>query len=169
MPDCGGGVVRIKIIDAPAELADATLVGHNFARQHQLRDTGVPVPPFFCIVRETPWTAIADVVGTFPGVGASVEKLTAWAEAAHSAAEDVRLMPETESEIRNRYAALGSPDVAVRACVVGRHAQPGEDDAADPFAGLTDSYLYVGADALIDAVSTCTASLFNVRSVLYRA
>lgn len=159
----------IKIIDAPAELADAGVVGHKFARQQQLRDAGVPVPPFFCVVRETPWTAIADEVGIFPGVSASVEKLTAWAEAARSAAERMRFMPETEIEIRDRYAALGSPDVAVRACVVGRDAQPGEDDAADPFAGLTDSYLYVGADALIDAVSTCTASLFSVRSVLYRA
>lgn len=159
----------IKIIDAPAELADAGVVGHKFARQQQLRDAGVPVPPFFCVVRETPWTAIADEVGIFPGVSASVEKLTAWAEAARSAAEHIRFIPETEIEIRDRYAALGSPDVAVRACVVGRDAQPGEDDAADPFAGLTDSYLYVGAEALIDAVSTCTASLFSVRSVLYRA
>ena len=104
--------------------------------------------------------------GTFPGVGASAEKLTAWAEAARSAAEHLRLLPETETEIRDRCAALGSPDVAVRACVVGRHAQPGEDDAADPFAGLTDSYLYIGADTLIDAISACTASLFSVTILL---
>lgn len=161
--------MMIKIIDTPAELADASVVGHKFARQQQLRDAGVSVPPFFCLVRESPWTSIADVVGTFPGVGASVEKLTDWAQTARNAAEHMPLMPETETEIRDRYAALGSPDVAVRACVVGRHAQPGEDDAADPFAGLTDSYLYVSADKLIDAVSACTASLFSVRSVLYRA
>lgn len=159
----------IKIIDAAAELADATVVGHKFARQQQLREAGVCVPRFFCVLRETPWTAIADAVGDFPGVGASVDTLTAWAKAARSAAEQLPLLPETEAELRDRYAALGSPDVAVRACVVGRHAQPGEDDGKDPFAGLTDSYLYVGADALIDAVSTCTASLFSVRSVLYRA
>ena len=85
----------IKIVDAPAELADASLVGHKFARQQRLRDAGVSVPPFFCVVIETPWTAIADVVGAFPGVGASVERLTAWAEAARSAAEHVPLTPET--------------------------------------------------------------------------
>lgn len=159
----------IKIIDAPAELADASVVGHKFARQQQLRDAGVSVPPFFCVVRETPWTGIADGVGTFPGVGAGVGELTDWAAAARNAAESMPLLPETETEIRSRYAALRSPDVAVRACVVGRHAQPGEDDAADPFAGLTDSHLYVGSDALIDAVSSCMASLFSDRSVLYRA
>ena len=168
MPDCAGGVVMIKIIDTPGELADAGVVGHKFARQQQLRDAGVSVPPFFCVVSETPWTAIADVVGAFPGVGAGVEKLTAWSEAARSAAEHMRLLPETETEIRDRYAALGSTDVAVRACVVGRHEQPGEDDATDPFAGLTESHLYVGADALLDAISACIASLFNLRSVLYR-
>lgn len=169
MPDCAGGLVMIKIIDAPAELADANVVGHKFARQQRLRDAGVDVPPFFCVVTETPWATIADVVGSFPGVGADVEALTAWAEAARSAAEHVRPVPAVKTEIRDRYTALGSPDVAVRACVVGRNTQPGEDDATDPFAGLTDSYLYVGADALIDAVCTCTASLFSVRSVLYRA
>src|SRR4051795_2324080 len=109
MPDCAGGVVMIKIINAPAELADETLGGHKIARQQQLRDTGVAVPPFFCVVRETPWTDIADVVDTFPGVGAGIEKLTAWAQAARSAAEHMRFVPETESEIRDRYAALGSP------------------------------------------------------------
>lgn len=159
----------IKVIDAPAELADPSVVGYKFARQQWLRDVGISVPPFFCILRETPWTAVADAVGPFPGIGASVEDLTAWADAARGAVEHVRLLPATEAEIRDRYAALGSADVAVRACVVGRHAQPGEDDANDPFAGLTDSYLYVGADALIDAVSSCMASLFSVRSVLYRA
>ncbi len=159
----------IKIIDAPAELADAGLVGHKFARQQQMRDAGLSVPPFFCVVIDTPWTTIADVVDNFPGIGANVERLTTWAEAARRATERMPLMPEIEAGVRERYAALGSRDVAVRACAVGCHGQPGEDDAADPFAGLTDSYLYVGADALVDTVSTCAASLFSVRSVLYRA
>jgi len=37
----------IKIIDAPAELADASLVGHKFAHQQHMRDAGISVPPFF--------------------------------------------------------------------------------------------------------------------------
>ena len=159
----------IKIVDAPAELADATLVGHKFARQQQVHEAGFSVPPFFCVVIETPWTAISDVVRDFPGVGAGIEQLAAWAEAARSAAECVPLTPEIEAEILEKYVALGSSEVAVRACVVGGDGQPGEDDADDPFAGLTDSYLYVGAGALIDTVSTCAASLFSVRSALYRA
>ena len=38
--------MMIKIIDAPAELADASVVGHKFARQQQLRDAGV------CVARD---------------------------------------------------------------------------------------------------------------------
>jgi pyruvate,water dikinase len=162
-------MVMIKIVDAPDELADANLVGHKFARQQRLRDAGVSVPPFFCIVIEAPWTAIADVVASFPGVGAGVERLTDWAERARRAAERVPLTPELQTAILEKYVGLGSHDVAVRACVVGRDGHPGEDDAADPFAGLTDSYLYVGASALIDSISACTASVFSVKSVLYRA
>ena len=159
----------IKIVDAPAELADASLVGHKFARQQRLRDTGVSVPPFFCVVIESPWTTIADVVGAFPGVSAGAERLTGWAEAARSAAEQVPLAPDMQTAIVEKSVGLGSQDVAVRACVVGRRGHPGEDDAADPFAGLTDSHLYVGASALIDSISACAASVFSVRSVLYRA
>ena len=40
-PHPAGSVVMIKIVDAPAELADASLVGHKFARQQRLRDAGV--------------------------------------------------------------------------------------------------------------------------------
>src|SRR5262249_45634221 len=115
------------------------------------------------------WTAIADVVPSFPGVAAGVERLTEWAETARSAAERVPRTPETQTAILEKYLGLDSRDVAVRACVVGRDGHPGEDAAADPFAGLTDSCLYVGVGALIDAISTCAASVFSVRSVLYRA
>ena len=154
----------IKIVDAPAELADASLVGHKFAPQQRLRDAGFAVPSFFCIVIETPWTAIADAIDTFPGVGAGVERLAEWADMARGAAERARLTPETQTAILDNYASLGSNEVAVRACVVGRRGQPGEDDAADPFAGLTDTCLYVGADALIDRISACAASLFSGES-----
>ena len=109
------------------------------------------------------------LLAPFPGVDAGTERLTTWAETARSAAEQLPVTPETQAAIVEKYLALGAHDVAVRACVVGRDGHPGEDDAADPFAGLTDSYLYVGAGALIDAVSACAASVFSVRSVLYRA
>ncbi|OBS01361.1 hypothetical protein A9W98_20595 [Mycobacterium gordonae] len=162
-------MVMIRLVDAPAELAEPGLVGHKFARQQRLRDAGVSVPPFFCIVFDTPWTAIADSVSPFPGLGAGLERLTAWAQAARVAAERMCLTPHLKAEILQRFAGLGAGDVAVRACVVGRDGCPGEDDSTDAFAGLTDSYLYVDADTLIGRISDCAASVFSVRSVLYRS
>lgn len=159
----------IKIVDAPAELADTALVGHKFARQQRLRDAGVPVPPFFCIAIEAPWATIADNVTAFPGMGAGVERLTEWAELAYTAVQSVTLSQEKQSEVLAKYVGLGAHDVAVRACVVGRGGNPGEDDDTDAFAGLTDSHLYVGAGSLMASISACAASLFSVRSVLYRA
>lgn len=159
----------IKIVDAPAELADASLVGHKFARQQRLRDAGFRVPPFFCVVVESPWAAIADVVPPFPGCGAGFGRLTSWADAARSAAERVPLSPETQTAILMKGIELGLRDVAVRACVVGRDGHLGEDDAADAFAGLTDSYLFVSANAVINRIAACAASVFSVESVLYRA
>ena len=160
----------IKIVDAPAELAEASLVGHKFARQQRLRDAGVSVPPFFCVVFENQWTAIADVVATYPGVGAGVERLTAWAETARSAAERVPLTPGgVQTAILgiiqgSRLARRRSSRMRSRA---GR--PPGRRRCRHLFAGLTDSHLYVSASALIDSISACAASVFSGRSVLYRA
>jgi phosphohistidine swiveling domain-containing protein len=159
----------MRFVDAPVELADAALVGHKFARQQRLRDAGVRVPPFFCLVVESPWAGIADEVPPFPGTEAGVEGLTAWAQAARRAAEQVPPGPQTQAAVLDRMTHLGWHDVAVRACVVGRGGHAGEDDADDAFAGLTDSHLYVRADTLMDRISACVASVFSVESVLYRA
>jgi pyruvate,water dikinase len=81
--------------------------------------------------------------------------------------------------------------VAVRACVlpgrpgVGAGSDPdaggldggdldggdfdgGEDGDSDPFAGLSDSFLYVGRGAVVRRVADCWASAFNAPAVLYR-
>lgn len=80
-------------------------------------------------------------------------------------------VPEPVAEsVRAAYAALaadvGVPDpaVAVRSSAVA-------EDAADAsFAGEFESYLWVsGADAVLDAIERCWASLFSERAVDYQA
>ena len=74
--------------------------------------------------------------------------------------------PVVETAIAARYRELtrepGAP-VAVRSSATG-------EDAADAsFAGLQDTYLWVcGADAVVDHVRRCWASLYNDRSLAYR-
>lgn len=59
--------------------------------------------------------------------------------------------------------------VSVRSSVVGSGAQAGEDSAHDAFAGISDSFLYVTRDQLLDKVRQCWASAFGPQALLYRA
>jgi len=67
------------------------------------------------------------------------------------------------AEIASAYAGLGSGPVAVRSSATM------EDSPEASFAGLQDTYLAVhGADAVLDRVRACWASLYNDESVAYR-
>src|SRR6266496_5583731 len=57
---------------------------------------------------------------------------------------------------------------AVRACAVASVDGQGEDGDGDPFAGLSDSFLYVGRADLLHRVAACWASAYTERAALYR-
>ncbi|MCF7553390.1 PEP/pyruvate-binding domain-containing protein [Pseudonocardia sp. WMMC193] len=82
--------------------------------------------------------------------------------AAHQA---FRARPDgVAAAIRAAYAELGAPAVAVRSSATA------EDLPGLSFAGQQDTYLNVrGADAVLEAVQRCWASLGNARAVAYRA
>lgn len=66
-------------------------------------------------------------------------------------------------ELSHRSGEPGGVDVAVRSSATA------EDLPDASFAGQQDSYLNIrGADALLDAVRRCYASLFNNRAIAYR-
>jgi pyruvate,water dikinase len=75
--------------------------------------------------------------------------------------------PEVEAAIRTAYRAVAADDelpVAVRS------SASAEDMPDASFAGQQDTYLWVvGADAVVDRVKSCWASLFNARAISYRA
>ena len=79
------------------------------------------------------------------------------------------VMPDwLEAQIREAYEALSAdePDLAVAV----RSSATGEDTASASFAGMNETYLNIrGADAVVDAVRRCWASLFGSRTVFYRA
>ena len=69
-------------------------------------------------------------------------------------------MPGSPSR-RDSWSAL---PVAVRSSATA------EDTESASFAGMNETYLNVrGADAVVDAVRRCWASLFGARTVFYRA
>ncbi len=70
--------------------------------------------------------------------------------------------PALAAQLRDAHARLGGGPVAVRSSGVA------EDGAANSFAGQHDTFLFVDADRLVDAVGRCWRSAASERAVAYR-
>ncbi|MEK2494495.1 PEP/pyruvate-binding domain-containing protein [Kitasatospora purpeofusca] len=174
--------------DGGEVLADAARVGNKFARQEVLRRAGFRVPEFFCLPAaafDEALDALRPSLPVEPADGADRAEVESWCAAAREALGGARLPMALAERIRKEFAAVAGPEglVAVRACVVpagagtdGAADAPGndtaeaigEDSAVDPFAGMSDSFLYVDEDGLEEAVLGCWASAFNPQAVRYR-
>ncbi|GIE89981.1 PEP/pyruvate-binding domain-containing protein [Actinoplanes regularis] len=159
----------MRLVDDRPELADPGLVGHKFARQTRMRHHGLPVPGFFCLTG-TAFAELTPPATAFPGPGADPTELLTWAAANRARILGVELPAELVREVLSAFDALAGADglVAVRACAVAQADGSGEDGADDPFAGLSDSYLYVARDAVPARIVDCWASAYNPEAVLYR-
>jgi pyruvate,water dikinase len=154
----------VRLVVGGRQLADATVVGHKFARQQSMRRAGYLVPEFFCV----PAAAFdAAVAGILPPV---TDDVVAWSAEARAAVLAAGVPAELGTALLTRFDALAGKDglVAVRACTVADATGAGEDGADDPFAGLSDSFLYVDREGLLGAVAACWASAFNAEALLYR-
>ncbi|QKG26812.1 PEP/pyruvate-binding domain-containing protein [Actinomadura verrucosospora] len=150
-------------------------VGHKFARLATLRDAGFPVPEFFCVPASEFDRALDGLSGALPP--RSAVPAAQWCRFAASALAGAvpdgalagRLLAGFD-ELTRGGAGMGAADgtVAVRACVVPGPDGAAEDSAGDPFAGLSDSFLYVRRDGLLEAVARCWASAFKTEAVRYR-
>ncbi|MFJ8589547.1 PEP/pyruvate-binding domain-containing protein [Streptomyces sp. NPDC093595] len=152
-----------------AGLCDPMLVGHKFARQYQMQLADLPVPAFFCLTGEAFQNSVP-AVGGFPGMEASNAELITWANAAHEHVRGIALPAQLADRILDQFDAMVGAEgkVAVRACAVATLDGAGEDGADDPFAGLSDSFLYVDRATVLARVADCWASLYNPEAVLYR-
>jgi pyruvate,water dikinase len=75
-----------------------------------------------------------------------------------------RMPSDLEQALRDAYARLGEPPVAVRSSATA------EDLPEMSFAGQQDTYLnVVGSDALVEAIVRCWSSLWTARAIGYRA
>ncbi|WP_344206487.1 PEP/pyruvate-binding domain-containing protein [Actinomadura livida] len=144
-------------------------IGHKFARLETLRAAGLPVPDFFCLPAAEFDRALDGVRRGLPPV-ASVP-VREWCASAASAL--AKAVPEGDlaagllAAFDERIGADAT--AAVRACAVPGEDGGGEDSAGDPFAGMSDSFLYVPRDGLLEAVARCWASAFKAEAVRYRA
>lgn len=159
-------------------------VGGKAANLGELIWAGLPVPPGFCLTTEAYRRALQrDASPEFlsdspeiPGLteivrrlGAvdpgDLEGLASLAARARDAVLDAGMPADVEDAVRLAYAALG-PEAAVAV----RSSATAEDLPFASFAGQQDTYLnVVGADAVLQAVRKCWASLWTDRAVSYRA
>jgi phosphohistidine swiveling domain-containing protein len=153
------------LIEDGPPLGDAELVGQKFARQADLARAGFPVPPLVCVPATVFDLNLARITGHSAAPAAELEP----AERAAALRRIVRAagLPDgLHEQLLAAFDAVAGPEglVAVRACAIGT-----EDSADDPYAGLTDSFLYVGRDRIAERVADCWASAFTSEGVAYRA
>src|SRR5215210_7955257 len=153
---------------------DIALAGGKGANLGELRHAGLPVPPSF-VVTTIAYDAFIEANGIADAiVGRALvtraDDPTGFGEVAEgiSAAFSGGKVPEQMAdEIRAAYQELsedGETPVAVRSSATA------EDLPGMSFAGQQETYLHVrGAEALLEGVKNCWASLWTARAMAYRA
>src|SRR5918994_2101186 len=153
---------------------DIALAGGKGANLGELSNAGLPVPGGFVLT-----TAAYDAFVESNDIGDVIVGRASVARAEDPAsfeevAEGIRVLfsggkvpEEMADEIRAAYEELsedGETAVAVRSSATA------EDLAGASFAGQQETYLNVrGAEALLEAIKNCWASLWTARAMAYRA
>lgn len=131
---------------------DVAAAGGKGANLGELVRAGFPVPAGFVVTTD----AYAEVVAAL-GIPAGDAAL-------RDGLETVAVPDGLRTRIDRAYRELGGGPVAVRSSATA------EDLPGAAFAGQQDTFLgVVGADAVVDAVRRCWASLWTDRAVAYRA
>lgn len=159
----------------PLDSADATVenTGGKGASLSRLARAGLPVPPGFDITTDAyrrfveqnklQDALLAALKDAQPDNPASLEQ-------ASSRIIDLFMQgtipDDVAQQIRDAYAHLGNGDTVVAV----RSSATAEDLPDMSFAGQQETYLNIqGAEAILDAVKRCWASLWTARAIGYRA
>lgn len=153
-------------------MKDHARVGGKCASLGEMTQAGVAVPTGFAVTTDA-YLAMLDHTGLRREIEAQlastnlndVLSLERSAQAIQIRFRSHKLPAAVEAAIRADYSAMGDDlPVAVRSSATA------EDLPDASFAGQQDTYLWVvGADAVIEHVRDCWASLFTARAMKYRA
>ncbi|MCC7450555.1 MAG: phosphoenolpyruvate synthase [Anaerolineae bacterium] len=162
------------ILPLSSDAATLSRVGGKGANLAELIRAGFNVPPGFLVT--------TDAYRAFAAANHIGEQLLTLAQ--HTPANDPVALEQTSARIRTLFENGSLPsaiEAHIRAAyrqlsgidalpVAVRSSATAEDLPGLSFAGQQDTYLnIVGADALIDAVRRCWASLWTARAIGYRA
>ncbi|MFF4120839.1 PEP/pyruvate-binding domain-containing protein [Streptomyces sp. NPDC001714] len=160
--------------DSSAE-AGTSRLGGKCAALIVMTRAGAPVPPGFVVTMDA-FEALLDRGGLRRAVDAALAGLAADPGAVAARGAEIRCMVTDQpvpspvaSAVTTAYEelcrAVGCPDVAVAV----RSSAELEDLAEASCAGQHDTFLWIrGADAVLEAVRRCWASLWTDRAIIYR-
>jgi len=157
--------------------ADVAWAGGKGANLGELTAAGLPVPPGF-VVGAGAYAALCregslreHLAQLLDGIDVDdTAALESAAERARTLVRGTRLPRPVERQVRAAYAALCGGGAEADAPVAVRSSATAEDTESASFAGMNESYLNVrGAEAVVQAVRDCWASLFGARTIFYRA
>ncbi|MFE2426109.1 PEP/pyruvate-binding domain-containing protein [Streptomyces sp. NPDC059373] len=162
--------------DAPADAA-VSRVGGKCAGLLAMTRAGCPVPPGFVVTTDAFEALLAGA-----GLRRCVDAVLAGLDVTDPGGTEVagaqirRLVggqpvpPGVAAAVEGAYGSLCEEVGEREAAVAVRSSAPTEDLPGASFAGQYDTYLAVrGADAVLDAVRRCWASLWTARAITYRA
>ena len=167
-PDVSGPVFIRDIADIRADMLPE--VGGKAANLGELNAARLPVPPGFCLTTSAyryalSATGMEEIFALLQEAGASdLDELNRLAARARSLVLDAGVPTDVAEWVQAAYRKMGdAAPVAVRSSATA------EDLPFASFAGQQDTFLnIVGAEAVLDAVSRCWASLWTDRAVSYR-
>jgi len=154
---------------------DVDFAGGKGANLGELTAAGLPVPPGF-VVGAPSYAAFCEESGLRGRIasrlaGLEVDDTAALERAAAEVRAEVEREPLPEwlsQRIVAAYAELVGDEEGAPVAV--RSSATAEDSESASFAGMNETLLNVrGAEALLNAVRACWASLFGARTIYYRA
>jgi pyruvate,water dikinase len=136
-----------------------------------MTQAGIAVPPGFAVTTDA-YSRMIEHHGLGPEIARRLDDINPDdLDTLERSARDIRelicslpLPSEIEDDLRSAYTRMGSElPVAVRSSATA------EDLPDASFAGQQDTYLWIiGADAVVEKVRACWASLFTSRAIAYR-
>ncbi|AUM13692.1 PEP/pyruvate-binding domain-containing protein [Ketobacter alkanivorans] len=151
------------------------MVGGKFSKQADLLDAGLPVPRFTCLTKCFYDEVTVPLHGQLKALLGSIDfdnhkSILRVSEQVQNMIANVQLSSKHQNIILNSFDVLFSMDtlVSVRASTVGHKLEESEDSVSNPFAGMSESFLYVRRDQILQRVKHCWASGFSQESLIYR-
>jgi pyruvate, water dikinase len=155
--------------------ADFARVGGKCASLGEMTQAGVAVPPGFAVTTDA-YQAMLDHHGLKAEIARHLTGIDPFdLDQVDRAAQAIRIrirshkMPDAvETAVRAAYAVMEA-ELGPQTPVAVRSSATAEDLPDASFAGQQDTYLWVkGADAVVEKVRDCWASLYTTRAVAYR-